>query len=42
MTLGLVANPPFDMVEFDEIDVDSFEEFEEFKHTFERDEVVEV
>jgi len=30
------------MVNFDEIDVDSFKEFEEFKHAFERDEVVDV
>jgi hypothetical protein len=40
--LRIGCKPPFNMVEFDEIDVDSFEEFEEFKHTFEKDEVVEV
>jgi hypothetical protein len=36
------CKPPFNMVEFDEIDVDSFKEFEKFKQAFERDEVVEV
>jgi hypothetical protein len=30
------------MVKFDETDVDSFKEFEEFKQAFERDEVVKV
>ncbi len=30
------------MVKFDEIDVDSFKEFEKFKHAFEKDEVMEV
>jgi hypothetical protein len=30
------------MLEFDEIDVDSLKEFEEFKQAFETDEVVEV
>jgi hypothetical protein len=36
------CKPSFNMVEVDEIDVDSFKEFEEFKQAFERDEVVEV
>jgi hypothetical protein len=36
------CKPPFNMVEFHEIDVDSFKEFEIFKQALERDEVVEV
>lgn len=36
------CKPPFNMVKFDETDVDSFKEFEEFKQAFEKNEVVEV